>query len=198
VLTASQLMTQKPGQLLLSEGPWETASISSLDGEIEVFLPRAGRERAHGTRPSPQPSRPGRCFGEYGVVDDQPELRIGRSPWGTHDYVPAQSAVSGGCSSETTTLRTSRVRQLAAMLRQLACSQAGWMKKSQARLAYTICAERGRFRSRQPPNCALGRKHNRAGPGLRPDAELAGHRRRRIHQSSGRRPRRLRRTGVYR
>jgi len=73
VLAASQFIDAKPGQLLLSEGSMGDGLYIILEGEIEVFLPERAASAAH--RPTPVRLNRlglGRCFGEYGVVDDQP------------------------------------------------------------------------------------------------------------------------------
>lgn len=73
ITAAARVIDAKPGQSLLTEGRRGDGLYVILDGEIEFFLP----ERApSGAR---RPSRvrlnvlgPGRCFGEYGLIDDQP------------------------------------------------------------------------------------------------------------------------------
>jgi CRP-like cAMP-binding protein len=61
------------GQLVLSEGRRGSGLYLILEGEVEFFLPERSTS---GTR---RPTRvrlnalgPGRCFGEYGLIDDQP------------------------------------------------------------------------------------------------------------------------------
>jgi CRP-like cAMP-binding protein len=73
VLSASELVTRKPKELILSEGSPTDGLYIVLEGEVEVFLPERAASGAH------RPSRvrlgrlgPGRCLGEYGVIDDQP------------------------------------------------------------------------------------------------------------------------------
>src|SRR5881628_1171918 len=73
VLSASELVTRKPKALILSEGSPTDGLYIVLEGEVEVFLPERAASGAH------RPSRvrlgrlgPGRCLGEYGVIDDQP------------------------------------------------------------------------------------------------------------------------------
>ena len=73
VLATAQFIEAKPGQLLLTEGTPGDGLYVILEGQIEVFLPERAASGAH--RPSlVRLNRlgPGRCFGEYGVVDDQP------------------------------------------------------------------------------------------------------------------------------
>src|SRR5262249_19153980 len=73
VLTASELVTRKPKELILSEGNPTDGLYVVLEGEVEVFLPERAASGGH------RPSRvrlarlgPGRCVGEYGVIDDKP------------------------------------------------------------------------------------------------------------------------------
>jgi CRP-like cAMP-binding protein len=73
VVAASELLDAKPGQLLLTEGTPGDGVYVVLEGEVEIFLPE--RSGGGGRRPSRivlNRLGPGRCFGEYGVVDDQP------------------------------------------------------------------------------------------------------------------------------
>ena len=73
VLGSGQLIDAKPGQLLLSEGTPGDGLYVILEGQIEVFLPERGASGVHRpTRVHLNRLGPGRCFGEYGVVDDQP------------------------------------------------------------------------------------------------------------------------------
>ena len=73
VLSAAELLPRKPKDLILSEGSPTDGLYVVLEGEVEVFLPERAGSGAH------RPSRirlnrlgPGRCLGEYGVIDDQP------------------------------------------------------------------------------------------------------------------------------
>src|SRR5215470_19379668 len=73
VLPTIELMTRKPKELILSEGSPTDGLYIVLEGEVEVFLP----ERAASGALRPSRIRlgrlgPGRCLGEYGVIDDQP------------------------------------------------------------------------------------------------------------------------------
>ena len=69
VFAQAQLVHAKPGQLLLTEGRPGDGLYVVLEGEVEVFLPERAARGAH--RPTPV-RLAGRCFGEYGVVDDEP------------------------------------------------------------------------------------------------------------------------------
>src|SRR5262249_20971524 len=73
LLPASELLTPKPKELILSEGSPTDGLYVVFEGEVEVFLPERAASGAQ------RPSRvrlarlgPGRCVGEYGVIDDKP------------------------------------------------------------------------------------------------------------------------------
>ena len=73
VMASCRMVDASPGQLVLSEGAPGGGLYVILEGEVEFFLPE---ELAAGGR---RPTRvrlnvlgPGRCFGEYGLIDDQP------------------------------------------------------------------------------------------------------------------------------
>jgi CRP-like cAMP-binding protein len=73
VMASCRLLDVPAGQLLLSEGRRGDGLYIILTGEVEFFLP----ERAAGGLRRPSRVRlnvlgPGRCFGEYGVIDDRP------------------------------------------------------------------------------------------------------------------------------
>jgi len=73
VSAACALVETKPGQLILTEGVAGDGVYVVLEGEVEIFLP----ERSTGGVLRPSRVRlnrlgPGRCFGEYGALDDQP------------------------------------------------------------------------------------------------------------------------------
>lgn len=73
VLSASELIVRKPKDLLLSEGSPTDGLYVVLEGEVEVFLPqRAGSGAQRPSRVRLNRLGPGRCLGEYGVIDDQP------------------------------------------------------------------------------------------------------------------------------
>lgn len=72
VLGSCRLVEVQAGQTLLAEGRRGAGLYVILEGQVEVFLP----EQSAGLR---RPSRvrlnvlgPGRCLGEYGVIDDMP------------------------------------------------------------------------------------------------------------------------------
>jgi CRP-like cAMP-binding protein len=74
VMASCRLVEAAPGRMLLEEGAEGDGLYIVLEGEIEVFLPE---HMPGGT--SRRPSRihlnrlgPGRCLGEYGVIDDRP------------------------------------------------------------------------------------------------------------------------------
>ncbi len=73
IIAASELIDVSPGQTLLAEGRKGEGLYVILEGEIEFFLP----ERSVGGVRRPSRVRlnvlgRGRCFGEYGVIDDKP------------------------------------------------------------------------------------------------------------------------------
>lgn len=73
VLSASEFIALKPGKLILSEGTPGDGLYIVLEGELEVFLPARGGSGVHRpTRVRLNRLGPGRCLGEYGVIDDQP------------------------------------------------------------------------------------------------------------------------------
>jgi CRP-like cAMP-binding protein len=73
ILLRSRFLAPKAGELILSEGTPGDGLYIVLEGHIEVFLPggvgAAGRRI---TRVRLATLGPGRCLGEYGVIDDQP------------------------------------------------------------------------------------------------------------------------------
>lgn len=72
VLTLSNFITLKPGELILSEGTPGDGLYIVLEGEVEVFLPeRAGTGGRRPTRIRLARLGPGRCLGEYGAIDNQ-------------------------------------------------------------------------------------------------------------------------------
>jgi CRP-like cAMP-binding protein len=73
VLSRCRFIDAKPGELILSEGTPGDGLYVVLDGQIEIFLPeRAGGGGHRPTRVRLARLGPGRCLGEYGVIDDQP------------------------------------------------------------------------------------------------------------------------------
>jgi CRP-like cAMP-binding protein len=73
VLTPSEVITRKPREVVVHEGTVGDGLYIVLEGEIEVFLPeRAAGGGQRATRIRLNRLGPGRCLGEYGVIDDQP------------------------------------------------------------------------------------------------------------------------------
>jgi CRP-like cAMP-binding protein len=73
ILESCRLVDAHAGQIILPEGRPGDGLYVILEGEIEFFLP----ERVSETLRRPSRVRlnvlgPGRCFGEYGFIDDQP------------------------------------------------------------------------------------------------------------------------------
>ncbi len=73
VIDSCELIDVSAGQTLLAEGQRGEGLYVILAGEIEFFLP----ERSVGGVRRPSRVRlnvlgPGRCFGEYGMIDDKP------------------------------------------------------------------------------------------------------------------------------
>jgi CRP/FNR family transcriptional regulator, cyclic AMP receptor protein len=73
IMGSCRLVDVAAGQTVLSEGRKGGGLYIILEGDIEFFLPD------HSAAGARRPSRvrlnvlgPGRCFGEYGVIDDQP------------------------------------------------------------------------------------------------------------------------------
>ncbi len=73
IMPSCRLLDVGAGQTVLSEGRKGGGLYIILEGNIEFFLPD------HSAAGARRPSRvrlnvlgPGRCFGEYGVIDDQP------------------------------------------------------------------------------------------------------------------------------
>jgi CRP-like cAMP-binding protein len=73
VIGACRLLDVEAGRLLISEGNKGDGLYIILEGEVEFFLP--ARAVGHLRRPSRVRLNVlgrGRCFGEYGVIDDRP------------------------------------------------------------------------------------------------------------------------------
>jgi CRP/FNR family transcriptional regulator, cyclic AMP receptor protein len=72
VIAASEVVVLKPGELILSEGTPGDGLYIVLEGEVEIFLPQrapSGGQRASRIRLNRL--GPGRCLGEYGLIDDR-------------------------------------------------------------------------------------------------------------------------------
>jgi CRP-like cAMP-binding protein len=72
VVSASEVVLRKAGELILSEGTPGDGLYIVLEGEVEVFLPQrapSGGNRASRIRLNRL--GPGRCLGEYGLIDDR-------------------------------------------------------------------------------------------------------------------------------
>ena len=72
IMASCRLIDVRPGEALLSEGKKGGGLYVILEGEVEFFLPE--RSVAGVRRPSRVRLNmlgPGRCFGEYGAIDDQ-------------------------------------------------------------------------------------------------------------------------------
>src|SRR5688572_18601268 len=73
VLAASEVITRKPRDLVVREGTVGDGLYVVLEGEVEVFLPERAAGGGHrASRIRLNRLGPGRCLGEYGVIDDQP------------------------------------------------------------------------------------------------------------------------------
>jgi CRP-like cAMP-binding protein len=73
VLSASEVITRRTGELIVREGTVGDGLYVVLEGEIEVFLPERAASGGHrATRIRLNRLGPGRCLGEYGVIDDRP------------------------------------------------------------------------------------------------------------------------------
>jgi len=72
VVAALEVIARKPGELILSEGTPGDGLYIVLEGEVEVFLPERAASGTHRpTRVRLNRLGPGRCLGEYAVIDDQ-------------------------------------------------------------------------------------------------------------------------------
>jgi len=74
IIAYCRLVDATARQTLLAEGKKGEGLYIVLEGEIEVFLPEhvAGGTMRRPSRIHLNRLGPGRCFGEYGVIDDQP------------------------------------------------------------------------------------------------------------------------------
>jgi CRP-like cAMP-binding protein len=78
IVGIGQVIEGDPGRIVISEGLPGDGLYVVLQGEVEIFLPRGG------TVPRLTEVRlgrlgPGRCLGEYGVIDDQPSSASART-----------------------------------------------------------------------------------------------------------------------
>ena len=72
-LSSCQLLDVGAGGFILTEGLPTDGLYIILEGQVEFFLAEhAGRGRRRPSRVRLNVLGPGRCFGEYGVVDDRP------------------------------------------------------------------------------------------------------------------------------
>src|SRR2546427_9567860 len=95
----------------------------ALEGEVEVFLPERAGSGAH------RPSRirlnrlgPGRCLGEYGVIDDQPSSASAEALTPREALLPVQGGVPPARRAARSP-RPDRLRQPAPLSRQPAARQ---------------------------------------------------------------------------
>jgi CRP-like cAMP-binding protein len=73
IMMSCRLVEASAGQTLLSEGAKGDGLYVILEGNIEFFLPDRSMARVQRlSRVRLNVLGPGRCFGEYGVIDDQP------------------------------------------------------------------------------------------------------------------------------
>jgi len=81
IIASCRLVDAAPGHLLLTEGQKGEGLYIVLEGEIEVFLPEhiAGGTMRRPSRIHLNRLGPGRCFGEYGVIDEQPSSASARA-----------------------------------------------------------------------------------------------------------------------
>jgi CRP/FNR family transcriptional regulator, cyclic AMP receptor protein len=80
IMASCRVVEASPGQLLLSEGAAGGGLYVILEGEVEFFLPE--RLAVGGRRPTRVRLNvlgSGRCFGEYGLIDDQPRSASARA-----------------------------------------------------------------------------------------------------------------------
>ena len=73
IMASCRLLEVEENGTILTEGCRGEGLYIILEGEVEFFLPEHGAGGIH--RPGPVRLNvlgPGRCFGEYGLIDDQP------------------------------------------------------------------------------------------------------------------------------
>src|SRR5207244_10266893 len=94
VLSAAELLPRKPKDLILSEGSPTDGLYVVLEGEVEGFLPeRAGSGANRPSRIRLNSLGPGRCLGEYGVIDDQPSSASAEALTPREALLPVQGGV---------------------------------------------------------------------------------------------------------
>jgi CRP-like cAMP-binding protein len=72
VLAGCRLVRLQAGEPVLTEGQWAAGLYVICEGRIEFFLPEHGPHGRRSTRVRLNALGPGRCFGEYGLIDDKP------------------------------------------------------------------------------------------------------------------------------
>jgi CRP-like cAMP-binding protein len=72
VLARCRLVRLQPGDTVLTEGQWADGLYVICEGRVEFFLPEQGPHGRRATRVRLNALGPGRCFGEYGLIDDKP------------------------------------------------------------------------------------------------------------------------------
>lgn len=73
ILPSCRLLEVSPGQVVLAEGKQGGGLYVILEGEVEIFLPdHVGDGLKRRSSLQLNVLGPGRCFGEYGLVDDSP------------------------------------------------------------------------------------------------------------------------------
>jgi CRP-like cAMP-binding protein len=72
VLARCHLVPVQAGDVVLTEGQWADGLYIICEGRIEFFLPEHGPHGHRASRVRLNVLGPGRCFGEYGLIDDKP------------------------------------------------------------------------------------------------------------------------------
>ena len=108
IMAAGRVIDAGPGQLLLREGRKGDGLYVILAGEIEFFLPERSPTGAR------RPSRvrlnvlgPGRCFGEYGLIDEQPSSASAQALTAARLWPPAMvPSPIAACAARMTQIGT--------------------------------------------------------------------------------------------